>query len=126
VSRRANPLAQVNLLELRPVRAAEWEDADERVVVTRPPASGRGLARLLDWLQTTLAARRIRLDPVGSFAWRRLDGSRSVAEVAAELRVEFGDAVEPAEERLGHLVRQLRREKLLAYPDWDRDERTTS
>jgi hypothetical protein len=35
------------------------------------------------------------------------------------MRGEFGEQVEPAEERVGHLIRMLRREHLLAYPGWD-------
>ena len=31
----------------------------------------------------------------------------------------FGEEVEPAEERVGQLIRMLRRERLLAYPGWD-------
>lgn len=114
-----DPLASVNLLELRPVRAAAWEEADGRVVVERPRPRARGLKAPVEWLSYLMSVRRIRLDPVCSHAWRQLDGSRTVEEVAARLRQEFGDAVEPAEERLGHLVRMMRDDGLLAYPGWD-------
>jgi hypothetical protein len=66
-----------------------------------------------------MSARKIRLDQVGSFAWRHLDGKRTVEEVAALLREEFGEGVAPAEQRLGHLIWIMRREGLLAYPGWD-------
>ncbi len=35
------------------------------------------------------------------------------------MRADLGAAVGPAEERLGRLVKLLRREELLAYADWD-------
>jgi hypothetical protein len=68
-----------------------------------------------------MSASRIRLDEVGSVAWRALDGDRTVAEVAAMLREEFGDRVHPVEERLGHLIWMMRREGLLGYPGWDEE-----
>ena len=85
----------------------------------RPPPSARGLKRFKQWVAYQLSAKRVRLDELGSFAWKRLDGRRTVGEVARELREEFGEAGEPAEERLGLLVRQLRGEEFLAYPGWD-------
>jgi hypothetical protein len=74
---------------------------------------------LFDRLFYLLAAQRLRLDQMGSASWLLLDGEHSVAEVAAMLRERFGEDVEPVEERLGHLVRVLRREGLVVYPEWD-------
>ncbi|NIM49215.1 MAG: PqqD family peptide modification chaperone [Gemmatimonadales bacterium] len=112
----------MNLLELVPVRIAEWEEVGERVVVIRPAPESKGLRSLLDRLLYELAAKRLRLDEVGSFAWRQLDGTRTVGEVAVQLRERFGDAVEPAEQRLGKLVSVFRREGLVAYPGFDDTE----
>ncbi len=114
---KAKELEQINLLELAPVRLCPWQEVDGRVVIERPKPTGKGSfgAKIRYWL----AVRRIRLDERGSLAWRLLDGSRSVAEVAGALRDEFGKQVEPAEDRAGQLVRMLHREDLLAYPGWD-------
>jgi len=114
-----NPLENVNLLEIKPVRVAKWEEVGDRVIVIRPPPGGHGLRRLLNLLFFALAARRIRLDDIGSSGWRQLDGKSTVAQVAQKLREEFGERVEPAEERFGHQVRVFRREGLVAYPSWD-------
>ncbi len=116
---RRDELGAVNLLELTPVRIAEWEEVGERVVVLRPAPTSRGLKRLLDSFLHSLSARRLRLDDIGSFAWRELDGERTVGQVAARMRERFGDSVEPAAERLGHLIRAMHREGLVAYPGWD-------
>lgn len=112
-------LAQVNLLELAPVRAARWVERDERVVLVRPRPEVTSLRSFFEWLGYVLAPLRIRLDPIGSFAWLRLDGSTSVAQVAAAARERFGDSSEPTEERLGELVRLLRRDGFIALPPWD-------
>jgi len=113
-------LAQVNLLELAPVRVASWEEADDgRVVLTRPRPRTRGARRLADLLSYWMSVRRIRLDEVGSFCWRQLDGRCTVGELARRLREAFGEAVEPAEERVGQWVRIMRHQDMLAYPGHD-------
>ena len=114
-----DPLGGINLLELAPVRVARWRQVKDRVVVERPKPQARFPRILLEWLLHVMAVKSLRLDEVGSFAWQLLDGEHTVGQVAVAVRERFGDAVEPAEERLGHLVRLLRQEGLLAYPEWD-------
>jgi len=116
---RERELEGVNLLGLAPRRLAEWEEMDGRVVVLRPKPATGGLRGVLDRFFHRMSAERIRLDDVGSFAWRHFDGTRTAADVAGLLREEFGETVDPAEERLGHLVWIMRKEGFLAYPDWD-------
>jgi len=116
---REEALEGVNLMGLAPFRIAEWEEVEGRVVVLRPLATTRGLRGVLDRFFHKMSAGRIRLDEVGSQAWRALDGKRTVAEVVELLRSEFGEEVFPAEERLGHLIRMMRREGLVGYPGWD-------
>jgi hypothetical protein len=115
-----DPLAGVNLLDLAPKRRAEWEEQESRVVVLRPEPTTTGARLWIDRLLHQLSARRIRLDEYGSCVWRHVDGQRTVADIAAVLRDQFGDAVEPAEERVGKLIQVFHREELVAYPDLDR------
>ncbi len=116
-----DPLAGVNLLELTPTRRAEWEDQGPRVVVIRPEPTTSGARLLLDRLLYQLSARRIRLDEHGSCVWRHVDGQRTVAEIAAALREQFGEVVEPAEERVGKLIQVFHREELVTYPELEQD-----
>ena len=110
---------ETNLLELRPRRSADWREKGARVVIERPRPAGSGPRWLWRWLGYHLGVKSLRLDERGSFVWRRLDGATTVAEVARELRERFGAAVEPAEERLGVLLRSLHRGGLVAYPEWE-------
>ncbi len=89
------------------------------MVLERPRPAKRGPAGLVERLLFLLSARRIRLDALGSYAWLRIDGKKTVGQVATVLREEFGSEVEPVEDRLGHLVRILRSEGLVAYRGWD-------
>lgn len=118
-SSRSKQLEKVNLLDVRPVRTESWEEQDGRIVIVRSLPSGDRRRRPREWFRFWFSTRRIRLDERGSLVWRLLDGNRTVAEVAAELRMEFGQEVEPAEERTGQLVRRLHDEELLGYPGWE-------
>jgi hypothetical protein len=115
-----NRLGSVNLIELAPVRTAKWEEVDGRVVIERPRPP-RFLRAPLEWIAQTLASKRIRLDEIGGFVWKTLDGRITVAEIVEKLRGQFGSEVEPAEERLGQMIRLLRSEGLVGYPGWDQD-----
>ena len=97
-------------MELRPSRVCAWEQ-DDRGVTLLPPRFGRGpVGRALErWLRPR--PYRIRLDAVGTFVWNRCDGSRTVAEIAGQLRDEFGEKVEPAEDRLVSFLSTLLRER---------------
>ncbi|MCG6963159.1 MAG: PqqD family protein [Acidobacteria bacterium] len=112
-------LGNVDLLELSPVRLAEWEEKDGRVVVRRPRPTTRGLRGLADLISYWLSVPRIRLDEVGSATWLLLDGRRTVGEIAQLVRERFGDPLEPVEERTGIFVRTLRYQGFVAYPGWD-------
>jgi hypothetical protein len=116
---REEALEGVNLMGLAPFRLADWEEVEGRVVVLRPFPATRGVRGIMDRFFHRMSANRIRLDEVGSSAWRAMDGERRVAEVADLLREEFGEEVDPAEERLGHFVLLMRREGLLGYSGWD-------
>lgn len=104
--------AAPNLLEWTPVRVAEWRDVEGDVVLERPSAKRSGI-RGIGRLTSLMAARRVRLDAIGSFSWKRFDGATTVGEVCGALRERFGESVEPAEERLGRFVHSLRREGFL-------------
>ena len=114
-------LEGVNLLELAPRRTASWDEKDGRVVLRLEPPPSWWQAPLA-WLNYKISIKIVRLDEVGSFAWKRLDGRHTVAQVAEELRLEFGERVEPAEERLGELVRHLHRGGKIAYSSDDEVE----
>lgn len=107
----------MNLLDLTPVVSADIEDKDGRVVIIRPKPVTGGLRAPVDWLIYLMAPGRIRLDDVGSFCWRHIDGRRTAGAIAEALRAEFGESVEPAEERLGKFIRLLQREELVRFVD---------
>lgn len=103
----------MNLLALTPVPAAACEDDGECVVVIRPSPRGFGLRTPIDWLIFLLAPRRLKLDELGSYCWRRMDDGVTALEIAAGARDRYGETIEPAEERVGRFLQLLLREELI-------------
>lgn len=110
----------VDLLELTPMRQVPWLERDDgRVVIDRPrpPIDGLyGLFRCAGWM---LSPRRIRLDEIGSFAWRRLDGATKVRSLAGVMRDAYPDSCDQLEERLGDYLKAMRRLRLISFPELD-------
>lgn len=150
--RRSAPPAPLGpeALAVRPVRTASWSEKEPepdaaadpfglRVVVERPLPVVRSISGLLQRISALTGVRRLRLDGPGSFVWRRMDGSRTVGELAAELGARLepgpgGAAPAPAAEPFGEAPREapqevearvvrfvvlLRREDLVGLPGLD-------
>ena len=110
----------VDLLELEPVRCVEWSEGDDgRVIINRPRPAIDGLSGLAARVSWMLSPRRIRLDDVGSFAWRRLDGDTKVRSLAGVMRDAFPDARDQLEERLGDYLKAMRRLEFISFPEHD-------
>ncbi len=56
---------------------------------------------------------QIKLDEVGTMVWKASDGTTGLSQIAEQLRHRFGNQIEPAEARLHHFVRQMRRSRLI-------------
>lgn len=110
----------VDLLELEPVRCVPWQESvDGRVVIERPRPPVRGLRSLIERANWLMSPRRVRLDEVGSFAWRRLDGATKVRALAGVMRDAFPESCQELEERLGEHLRRMQRLRLISFPGWD-------
>jgi hypothetical protein len=110
----------VDLLELAPARRVPWQEGEDGlVVIDRPRPEVRGIRDFVSRAGWLLMPRRIRLDEVGSFAWRRLDGATTLRTLADVMRDAFPDSCEELEERLGAYMRSMRRLKLIRFPEMD-------
>ncbi len=107
----------VDLLELEPVRCVPWqENVDGNVIIDRPQPLLDGLRGLIERANWLVTPRRIRLDDLGSFAWRRLDGVTKVRTLAGVMRETFPDSRHQIEERLGVYLRAMRRLRVIDFP----------
>lgn len=90
-----------------------WEDGKDNLAVLLVPRFRSGpLAR---WLQPRLKKphMRVNLDRVGSFVWKSIDGSKTFTEILNNMRKEFGEEIEPAEERLIKFLSILHKDKFV-------------
>jgi len=53
------------------------------------------------------------LDDIGAFIWNLCDGNHKVKDIVEKTRIEFGEKVEPAENRVDLFIRQLRKGKFI-------------
>lgn len=58
---------------------------------------------------------KINLDNIGSAVWNKIDGLKNAVEIAEELEKELGEQIQPAYERLGIFLSQLKRGKFIEY-----------
>jgi hypothetical protein len=94
-------------------RRLNWEEAENGRVVVLRPRIGEG--RIGRWLEALwgLSPYRIRLDEMGTFVWKHCDGKASAKQIADELRRNFGNKVEPAEDRLRSFLLQMSRARMI-------------
>jgi len=58
---------------------------------------------------------RLNLDKIGSFVWKHCTGNFTIKEIAGALSEQFGEKVEPAEDRLNYFLQHLRRAKAIHW-----------
>ena len=70
---------------------------------------------LSKWLQPKLKKPhiRVKLDEIGSFVWKSLDGIAKFTDIAQAMRAHFGEKVEPAEDRLKQFLVMLYKDKFI-------------
>ena len=101
------------MLEMRPVPLAKWEEREGRVLLHRPVPQGRGGRGLLERAAAFLSSPTIKLDETGSRVWRHMDGVHTVRAIAEELIAEGALPPEGAAERVALFLHQLRRHGML-------------
>lgn len=96
-----------NYLERIPEKnfALQWSENDGIVTLT---AINRGFFnRLCQRLLKKPKTSCIRLDEVGSFVWKSIDGKKDIIAIGAELKEHFGDSVSPLYLRLARYFSRL-------------------
>lgn len=58
---------------------------------------------------------KINLDEFGTEVWLRMDGVRSIGEIADILTTKFGERIQPVEERLTKFLSQLYSHKFISF-----------
>ncbi len=102
-----------DLGSLTPERTAEWCVVEDVVVVECPRPGGRGPKYWGAWCRWWTGPQRIRLDPIGSTAWRRMDGAITLGTIVDAMAAEMPEDRERLVARLDLFVRTLASQGLL-------------
>lgn len=95
--------------ELTPERIGEWREREDGLIDLLVPPYGHGRfgRKLQSWFEAR--SHTVHLDDVGSFVWQRCDGKTEVGAIASAMHEQFGERVEPVEDRLVLFLQQLTR-----------------
>ena len=58
---------------------------------------------------------KVTLDEIGTFIWSKIDGKHNAVEISDKLSAEFGEKIQPANERLGLFLGMLKRGKFVDF-----------
>lgn len=108
-------LKNINYLEVRPIRNyGETVDENNLVTVLIPKFKNRfALKFVLPYMQHKFF--KVKLDELGSAAWLLIDNKRSVGEIATELVKQFGEKIQPVEERLTRFFTGIYEQRLITF-----------
>ena len=111
---------EAEILSCVPHRLGPWQaDGEARVIVERPRPETRGIRGAFDHLRWLMSHPKIRLDDLGTFAWKRMVGGETLAEIAEATSQAFPDRSEGMEQRLALFATALHHQGLieLRVPD---------
>ena len=106
-----------NILNLRPQRAVQWEENEDGTVILLTPKFENKL--LVKYLLPRMKSKniKIKLDDVGSWVWRHIDGERTILQIGELMEHELAERAQPVYERLGLFMNMLLRRKFILLKD---------
>ncbi|MCI7657437.1 PqqD family protein [Anaerotignum sp.] len=98
--KKKNKAPQINYLDMIPSHnIKDWQTSEDGVVTLMVENSGL-FHSIAQKVFKKPKYTQVHLDATGSFLWPRMDGIKSVAELALEVKAEFGEAAEPLYPRI--------------------------
>lgn len=106
-----------NSSDLTPVKLHSEEVDKENLVTVIKPKFKNTLAvkYILPKLKNKFF--KIKLDKFGSFIWLNLDGSNTIKDIINKSTHEFGEEIQPADERINKFLLQLFENKLISFSE---------
>jgi len=114
-NKKRKELSTVNYLELIPIpNYGTEEEENGSLSVLIPRFTNKLLVKVLSpRLKSPYV--KAKLDEFGSEVWRQMNGKRNVNEIADNLKLKFGEKIEPVNERLTKFLTQIHRYKFISY-----------
>jgi hypothetical protein len=100
-------------MELVPEHNARWEKNTEGGVILWTPKFTHPF--MVKYILPLFRKKeyKINLDQYGSFVWLHVDGKKSVQQIGSAMYAEFGEKIEPVEQRLGIFINIMSNRNLL-------------
>jgi len=108
-------LKNINYLELTPYKLYSDETDENGLITILVPKFTNPIAKRL--LEPTLSSKffRIKLDELGSEAWKNTDGKKRVFEIANILSRKFGAKIQPIDQRLTKFFTGLYLQNIISF-----------
>lgn len=110
-------LRKKNSSELTPVKLHSEEVTNENLVIVIKPRFKNSLAVKYILPQLKNKFFKIKLDKFGSFIWLNMDGSNTIKDIINRSKKEFGEEIQPADERINKFLLQLFENKLVSFKE---------
>lgn len=97
-----------------PQPLVEHKDSEEGLVTLLVP---RFRAKSMQWLQARMKSPflKVRLDEIGSAAWKLMDNKKTIVDIGVELEKQLGEKVQPVHERLGLFFGSLKKNSFVTW-----------
>ncbi len=106
--------------QLIPERNMDWDtDPETQFVVIKKPKFKNPLLKKYLLPRLKRPDYSVKLDKIGSFAWKNIDGKVSFAEIGEKMIKEFGESIEPVDDRLGQFINSLRQYDFITFVNLD-------
>ena len=107
---------QTDWTQLIPKRKMTWEiNPDTKFVVIKKPKFQNLFLKKYLLPRLKRPDYSVKLDEIGSFVWQNIDGKLSFGEIALKMTKEFGESIEPVNDRLGQFINSLRRYDFITF-----------
>ncbi len=112
---KSEPL-KINYLELTPVRVAEFEQNEDKVIILIPKFETPVFRKILIPPHKKENI-HIKLDEIGSTLWLLIDGETKVSDLCSTMNEKFQEKIQPVEERVTYFLTQLYDNKYIKFKE---------
>jgi len=108
-------LKKANTLDLTPIKLEHEEVIDSGLITIVIPKFKNKLAVKYVMPNMKSGVINLKLDKFGSGVWENINGKNSVQKIIDKLVQEFGEEIQPAEERVSKFIFQLYEQRLISF-----------
>ncbi|MFC2088332.1 PqqD family protein [Calditrichota bacterium] len=105
-----------NFLNFIPLTSFNWYVSEEtkKVIIQRPKFDNPLLKKyIVPFFKKPFF--EVKLDEFGSFVWQKIDGQKTIYEIANELKNQYGQKVDPVYDRVSRFIKHLRQQRMVDY-----------